>query len=154
MRASFVAPRRAVPGIWRHGLGAVVWVALCGMWLAPIAFANPLPFSDREDGISCPFYDVKVGAGWPSGKPEGADVDGKLNGARPFATDRLEASDTRRVRRPDVTGLVRGWWQGQRDNDGLLLRVVAGDMLIFHARKTADPSLRPQLLLHGADDKQ
>lgn len=154
MRASSVAPNRAVPGIWSHGLGTVVLGALCGMWLAATADANPLPFSDREDGISCPFYDVKVGAGWPSGKPEGVDVDGKLNGARPFATDRLEASDTRRVRRLDVTGLVRAWWQGQHENDGLLLRVAAGEMLIFHARETADPSLRPQLLLHGADGKQ
>ena len=115
---------------------------------------NPLPFSDRDDGISCPYYDVQLGAGWASGKPEGVDVEGKLNGLRAFATQKFEPTDTRRVRRLDVTNLVRAWWDGQRENNGLLLRMVAGDALIFHARETTDPSLRPQLLLHGADGKQ
>ena len=116
--------------------------------------ADPLPLSDGDDGISCAYFDVLLGVAWPTGKPEGVDADGRLNGPHAFATDRLTAADTRRVRRLDLTALVRAWWGGRFDNDGLLLRVSGGDMLIFHAREAADPTLRPQLLLHGADGRR
>lgn len=132
----------------------VAAVALIAASTAGAVAASPLPFSDRGDGISCPYYDVQLGVGWPGGKPEGVDAKGKLNGPDAFAGDKIEMGDTRRVRRLDVTTLVRAWWTGQSDNDGLLLRVVAGDPMIFHARETSDPALRPQLLLNGADGRQ
>ena len=119
--------------------------------LAVDADSEPLPFSDREDGISCPFFDVSLGAIWPTGKPEGVDADGRLNGPRAFATDRMEPGETRRVRRLDVTELVQQWWDGRLANDGLLLRMPIGGMLTFYARETADPTLRPQLLLRSVD---
>ena len=151
-RARQSRPNSVRSGLRCAGIGGIA-IALASACLVAFA-ANPLPFSDRETGISCPYYDVQVGAAWPSGKPEGVDVEDALNGLRAFATERFEVADTRRVRRLDITKLVQSWWSGERDNDGLLLRVVGGDMLVFHARETSDPSLRPQLLLHGMDGKQ
>lgn len=136
----------------RHSRSALAAWPL--MLLCIAAQGEPLPFSDRDDGISCPYFDVALGAGWPASKPEGVDAEGRLNGSSAFATDVLVPTDTRRVRRLDVTALVRGWWEGRMENDGLLLRMTSGDMLIFHARETADPALRPQLLLHDADGRQ
>ena len=129
------------------------WLAMWSAMILSVAAASPLPFSDREDGISCPYFDVYLGVGWPDGKPEGEDAAGKVNGPKAFATDRFEPADVRRVRRLDLTSLVQAWWKGRRDNDGLLLR-VAGGMLIFHARETLDASLRPQLLLHFPHGRQ
>jgi hypothetical protein len=110
-------------------------------------------FSDREDGISCSYFDVGVGAVWRNNKPAWLDADLRPNGPRGFATERVAAGDLQRVRRLDVTTLVRAWWTGQINNQGLLLRLSEGELVNFHAREQGDGALRPQLRLRAADGR-
>jgi len=112
-----------------------------------------LNYSARADGISCKYFDVALNIAWPQGRPEWRDADNRPDGTRPFATDRMEAGDKRRVRRADVLALVHGWWQGRFDNDGVLVQLAAGSHVVFHAREEADRTLRPQLLLRFADGR-
>jgi hypothetical protein len=129
-------------------------LAILGCLSCSLGRAEPLPFTDREDGVSCSFFDVFLRVTWHNGAPFGLDVDGRINGPRAYATDRMEPGDTRRVRRLDVTALVRAWLGEKLPNDGLLLRVTAGEYSHFHARESADPALRPQLLLTYADGRE
>ena len=133
-----------------RSVGRMGWVTLV-LWacfFGPAAGAGTvLPFSDRDDGISCSFYDVQLGIPWPAGRAAWLDNDDKVMGPRAHASFALSAGDARLVRRVDLTGLVKGWWSGRWPNDGLLLRAAPGAGADFHAREAADPAVRPQLLL-------
>lgn len=112
-----------------------------------------LDYTDRKDGISCKYFDVALNAAWPQGRPEWRDADGRANGSKPYAYVRIEAGDKRRVLRANVHALVRGWWSGELDNDGILLGLAAGGTVVFHSREEADATLRPQLRLRFADGR-
>jgi hypothetical protein len=133
---------------WMRGALAL---ALLGVSSAQAA---PFGFSDRKDGISCPYFDVAAGARWEGGRPTWVDTKGRPGGGEPFASDVSDKGGAHRVRRLDVTDLVRQWWSGERPNDGLLLRVRSGDMVAFHSHEVDDPALRPQLLLVWADGRR
>jgi hypothetical protein len=121
---------------------------LLGLLLAGSVQAAPrYTFDDRADGISCAYYDVGLGVPWPRGRPDGADADGRLDGPRPYATERLARGDRHRVLRMDVTALVREWLAGRHPNDGLLVQMTQGSYIGFESRHVADVALRPQLLL-------
>ena len=117
---------------------------------AGTAHAARYTFTDRADGISCHYFDVALGVTWPNDHPDGADADGRLEGPHPYASHVIEASDTRPVVRMDVSALVRDWWSGRIPNDGLLVRMLEGSYLTFHAREDPDFTLRPQLLFRYA----
>lgn len=130
---------------WPGLLGALACLAL--HLLAGPAAAAMLPFSDRDDGISCSYYDVRLGIPWFAGGAAWLDADNKLRGPRPHATHAVDTADTRRVRRIDITPLVLGWWTGRWANQGILLRTAGGGGVVFHSREVGNSSWRPQLLL-------
>jgi hypothetical protein len=143
----------------RKATAACVSLGLTGAVVAAGAADPVMRFTDRADGISCSYFDVGLTIPWAGGRPTFSDELGAAavpavapsTGADPrLARERLEPADTRRVRRLDVTALVRRWWEGSLDNDGVLLRSVDGDPVGFHAREDADPALRPQLVLSFA----
>lgn len=118
-----------------------------------LRLAPRFEYSDREDGISCRFFDVALNVPWPKGGPEWLDADGKVNGPRPFVRHRIEAGDDRRVQRINVFGLVKAWWESGFENDGLLVQLAAGGHIFFHSREAIDASVRPQLRLQFADGR-
>ncbi len=123
--------------------------AFCAIAAGP-ALAAPLQFSDREDGISCSYFDVGLLLAWPGGVAEWLDARQQRNGKSAYATVVNEQNDSRRVLRWEVSALVKAWASGQVPNDGLLL-LAQGGGLEFHAREDADASLRPALSLVYAD---
>jgi hypothetical protein len=148
-----VAPSHA--GHWRCAWAALLWLALGTATAAPAAPAPaPWGFTDRDDGISCPFFDVQLSAAWPNNRPQGVDAQGQLSGERPFAQDRIVPQDLARVRRLDLLPLVRAWWQGERPNDGLLVRTSRGGPVVFHSREDPDTAVRPQLVLTEASGRK
>ena len=116
--------------------------------------ARALPFSDRDDGISCAYYDVQLAVPWRVGGAGWLDTDNKPRGPRAHALHAIDAGDTRRVRRIGVTALVRGWWEARWPNDGLLLKASEGSGAVFHAREGSDLALRPQLVLQWPGGKR
>jgi hypothetical protein len=142
---------RAWLGWMRQLLLLAPLVVLAGVWAQPV---RALPFSDREDGISCTYYDVQLGIPWQPGGAGWLDTDNKPRGTRAHAVHAIEAGDVRRVRRIDATALVRGWWAGRWPNDGLLLRTTDGAGAVFHAREATDLTLRPQLVLQWPGGKR
>ncbi len=52
---------RAWLGWMRRLLLLALLAAPAGVWAQP---AQALPFSDRDDGISCTYYDVQLGIPW------------------------------------------------------------------------------------------
>ncbi len=133
------------------------WRSRClGVWLslaAGAAWPFELPFTDGPTGISCAYYDVQLGLKWHGG-PAWLDADGAARGARAYARHTVEAGDTRRLQRMDVTPLVQDWLQQRRANDGLLVREASGALLEFHAREEPAAELRPQLLLQFKDGRR
>ena len=111
-------------------------------------------FHDRDDGISCSYFDVGLGIEWPAGRPGGLDADGLRDGTRPYASQRIDTAQSGRVVRLDLTTLVQEWWSGQRVNDGLLVQLVSGSYVVFHSREETDIALRPQLVLEFADGRR
>lgn len=138
--------------MWRRIQVLLVSLAL-QLVLAP-QFARAMSFSDREDGISCAYYDVHLGIPWLTGGAGWLDADDKPRGARAQGLQAIEAGDTRRVYRIDITALVQGWWHKRWPNEGLLMRTVAGSGVVFHARETGDIALRPQLALQWPDGRR
>ncbi len=111
-------------------------------------------FHDRADGISCSHFDVGLGVAWPRGRPEGVDASGPGDNTVPYASQVIDANDTRRVVRLNVTTLVHEWWGGRYENDGLLVQMAEGSYLSFHSREDSDIALRPQLVLAFTDGRR
>lgn len=117
------------------------------------ASAARFVFHDRDDGISCAYFDVGLKVTWPRGKPDSVDVDAVVDGPRPYATVQIRTDDSRRVIRMDVTALVLEWVSGRYPNDGLLVQMRTGSYLEFNSREDVDRQLRPQLALTFAGDR-
>ena len=111
-------------------------------------------FTDRDDGISCTYFDVGLLIAWPKGRPLWTDAGGQPDGPRALAVDRASGDDTRRVRRIDVTRSVQSLWAGGAKPYALMLRNEEGSIVSFHSREAADPASRPQLLLQAADGRK
>ena len=112
--------------------------------------ANLLPFNDREDGISCSYFDVGLLVPWPDGKASWADAAGTMRGDKPFASLAVEPGDNKRVLRWDISALAKAWASGALPNDGLLVQ-AKGEGVEFHSREDEDITLRPTLLLKYDD---
>jgi len=135
------------------GVSGVIAFAVSLLLAGPVVAAM-LPFSDRDDGISCSYYDVRLGIPWFAGGVGWLDAENKPQGLHAHAAHEVEAADTRRVLRIDVTPLVRGWWTGSWANHGILLRTAAGGSAVFHSRETGNSTLRPQLLLQWPNGRR
>jgi hypothetical protein len=128
-------------------LAVVALLALSGRALA-------VQFTDAPDGISCTHFDLRLGIPWRANGLAWLDADGIAQGKRAFATHLIAANDDARVRRIDVTALVRAWTEGRTPNVGLLLRADSTAVMEFHAREAAQPELRPQLLIETRDGRR
>ncbi len=131
--------------------------------LAPLSRA-PVPnlaapsaafaFRDTADGISCKFFDVALGLHWPDDTVSWADATGLPGGSKPYDVQLLDGRQPPKVLRWNVLALVKAWASGAVENEGLLLGPLsakAGGGADFHARETADVSLRPSLRVQHAD---
>lgn len=131
---------------------AALCVSLLGAW--PLLGAAQVTYTDRPDGISCSFVDVGLGLPWPEGSPRWVDAKGVSGGPAAFANHRIDAGDSSRVRRIDVTPLVQAWWTGRARNEGFYVRHVAGNPVVFLTREFSDIALRPTLALTWADGRK
>ena len=133
---------------FRNRVAGLLWLVVLACCTTSTAVAGlRVPFSDRDDGISCSYYDVGLGVPWQARGAGWLDAEDKPQGTRAHAAFQAEASDQRRVHRADVSALVKGWWSGRWPNHGLLLRAVNDSGVSYHARESNDAALRPQLIL-------
>ena len=132
----------------RDRVAGLMWLVVLACCTTSTAVAGlRVPFSDRDDRISCAYYDVGLGAPWQARGAGWLDAEDTPQGTRAHAAFQVEASDQRRVHRADVSALVKGWWSGRWPDHGLLLRTVNNSGVSCHARESNDAALRPQLIL-------
>ncbi len=126
------------------------WLVLALALLAtPPALAAPpgegparYRFHDRVDGVGCGYFDT--GLRWPWATSRAVGGSSGVSARASFGT---------RVARIDVTALVTAWLDASTPNDGLLVSLVDGPLLTLQSRESADPALRPQLLLKWQDGR-
>lgn len=135
---------------WRLRL---VCMAACTLLVAsasPVATAQTTSLFDGVDGASCDYFNMGARIRWRHRLGDWKDLDGTVQGSRPFAQAVVLATDANRIVTWDVTGLVHGWLAGEYANYGMAivnLKAPGADGAVFHSRETPDASARPRLVL-------
>ena len=122
--------------------------------LTALADNEIIPLYDGPGGASCQYFNVAGRVRWEHKNGDWKDAQGVAQGATPFATASIEATNTSRVIEWDVTALARKWMSGPGANSGLLLGTVPGQargVVFFQSRETDRVDSRPRLLLEFAD---
>ena len=102
----------------------------------------------RADGATRDYYNRAALLKWKHYMGDWHDSNNKPQGNTAYATAELKDNDTVRFVEWDVTALVEEWIKGKCQNQGMLLRSIAGSGTChFRSREYRDHRQRPQLLI-------
>lgn len=106
--------------------------------------------AEHNDGANREHYNSGAILPWKHFMGDWCDAEGTGQGAVPYAVAKVDDDNTRKAIRWDVTALVKEWVEGKQPNQGVFLRVTAGNgRIVFASRESADATFRPQLELTG-----
>ncbi len=107
----------------------------------------------QANGASRDYYNRAGLLAWKNFMGDWLDAGGVPQGDRPFAKTTVVDDDTQKFVEWDVGQLVQDWIRGTVQNQGFLLRGVAGSGTFeFGSRERADKNQRPALLITTRSD--
>lgn len=115
---------------------------------APNDWAEGTP--GKDNGASRDFYNRATLLEWKNKLGDWRDAKDVAQGKEPYARSVVTAEHKGKAVEWDVTSLVQEWLAGKHPNQGMLLRVVAGQgARNFGSREQVEAGQRPQLVLTG-----
>ena len=104
----------------------------------------------RSTGATRDYYNAAGQLEWKNFMGDWRDAKGVAQGNTAYATTNVVDNDKGKYVEWDVTGLVRDWKDGKRQNQGFFLRTMKhGGTIVFCSREHAEAEYRPRLIVVG-----